>query len=101
MDKRNGYLIAIILTSLFCAFPGLVLLCGSTLVTIVYSTEEVNRLTNPLETAIFISMLVCSAVLGLAGLLTPVVITLVMRRQTIKESRQPPPDWNEPIPPPA
>jgi len=101
MEKRTGFLIAILMTTLVCALPGLVMFCASTLATYAYGTDGVNNLTDPLEATILIAMLVCMAVIGLAGVLTPVVIGLVMRRQTIKESRKPPANWNEPIPPPA
>jgi hypothetical protein len=101
MEKRTGFLIAIVLTILFCALPGLAMFCASTLATYAYGTDGVNNLTDPLEATILIAMLVCMAVVGLVGVLTPVVIALVMRRQTIQESRKPPVNWNEPIPPPA
>lgn len=101
MEKRTGFLIAILLTTLVCALPGLVMFCASTLATFAYGTEGVNNLTDPLEASILIAMLVCMAVIGLVGVLIPVVIGLVMRRQTIQESRKPPANWNEPIPPPA
>jgi hypothetical protein len=101
MEKRTGFLIAIVLTTLFCALPGLVLFCASSLATFAYGTEGVNSLTDPLEATILVAMLVIMAVVGLVGVLTPVVIGLVMRRQAIQESRKPPVNWNEPIPPPA
>ncbi len=98
MDKRNAGIIAVIVTSLTCALPGLVMLCAGVLgIFGVYLPDAGFTEADKIGAIVILIGALC---LGAAGILVPILVGLFTLRQPKAEALAPE-DVNKPIPPPG
>jgi hypothetical protein len=100
MDKRTVNIIAIVGTTLLCGLPGLSLLCLGLLgVFGVYIPDSTVEFADNVERTGTLFVLFSVACLGVAGILTPILVAVFMLRQP--KVKLPPVDINAPLPPPS
>lgn len=105
MDKRTGAILAIVLTSLLCALPGLAGLCLGSLGLVGVNIPDFGAVLDAGEKTGAVVLLALMAGCGILGILTPVLIAVFTLRSPKKDaffaSEPPKVDPNEPLPPPG
>jgi hypothetical protein len=101
MDKRSTAVIAILLTTLVCGLPGIVILCAGMLGVLgVYLPDTDLTFTGNAERIGTLAVLVGIGCLGIAGILIPILVAIFTLRKPPPKPLTPE-DLNQPIPPPS
>ena len=98
MDKRTAGVVAVIVTTLTCGLPGLVILCAGLLGMYGVYLPETGFTQSDRTGAII--LLIGAGCLGIVGILVPILVAFF----TLRQPKPEPPsaeDLNKPIPPPG